>query len=1279
MKTRYRLFVITAMLFLALWITQSGLTHTQAAETSPERQSVKLAQNATAMKGDWERVWRTEGQLFDFLGLDENTVIGVGTEGMIVSSTDGGTYWHYQAPVDGIDLFAIDGVATNLWAVGADGLVLKSADGGVTWERVDAGVSGAIRDVAVVGSVLWIVGEGGDIRVSSDAGQTWTQQTSPVSTDLLTVGFYPDAKHGIAAGANGVVLVTADGGNTWQEISGVAPATTTLKDIFLAENQAWMVGSDGNVYFSQDMGTTWQTRASLWFPITRIRMLPGQTQEGWLVGLNGRMARTKDGGQTWDANRGDDGYHLYALGIGDANHIWVGGSVLVENLGNWGNTGDRPSWFVWGSADGGVSWRAMISGLYPRFYNVTAASEQIAYAVGQDLQVLKTEDAGYSWREIHQEILANPDIRPADGDVRGKIIHAISCAPNDPNDCHAAGRTELLIHTKDGGETWTREPVPGVGRSLYDIVMTSDKSGITVSRDYNYFTEDGVTWEGAFDNGAGRTHLDLDMINSWQGVVSTKKNLFDYTLDAGRHWKGYFFYQFGIFYNSGADALDYDGDGNLDYAWLVGCTAEGSVEGPCIEGAIIFNPDSVNDPNGWRALLLDPDVPRLQKIEMVDEQTGWVVGYEGTVLFTEDAGATWLRQPVPTDVDLYGLDVYNRGLAYAVGLRGDIIRYSEPDRRLYANPQWEVQIDGALDDWTGLNARHINSDDMDAILGETPTPDELDATLRVRWDDAGLYLGIEVTDATLVKEGALVDKVGIALDGLRDGQVGADDHTLFFLADGSAQGLPGGSRYGITSTDAGYTIEAFIPQEALGDAFAHLRKIGINIALFDARAGESSYASQMIWAGSALSEDPTTFGYITLFQFDKHQPTQIAIAQQSIDIDGDLMDWSGDNTYTLSTATADSLQGDFPADDADLSGDFRMRWWEDYLFLGVQVQDDTPAKGDAIIVSFDVDANNTLSSADVTYQIWPDGRVLANGQTSETVLATGVISTTGYILEVAIPADELGGALRAETPRQTLHFNYGIYDDDTDDGSPETMMNWQGASVSGVRADFGWLEISPITKLVKAEYNDARFQDTFLSEWAPTSNFDRLNTMRIRTGGIESPLVRVDIGSMVPPNAQVTLSYLGLYTVEDRPDAEMTARLYRMVRPWVVSEATWQQAAAGQPWEESGAKGAGDQAQIATDEKTLAPMGENGSCGERNATWFTITSDVQQFVAGEENNYGWVLRGDAGAQINYVLGSSRNDNPDCLPEIYFEYTFPSGSIPTPTPAAKYIYLPLVSP
>ncbi len=1236
-----------------------------------------LRAQAAAAKGHWERVWRSEGTLYDFLGIDDNTVIGVGSDGMIIRSTDGGTYWHYQAPVDGKALYAIDSSPNGMWAAGEEGLVLRSLDGGVTWEPIDAGVTADLKDIAVVGGAnIWVAGANGLIRASADGGQTWFDQPSGVTTDLTAIAFFSDGQHGVAAGKQGVVLVTADGGAAW------TPANVTpgdVSDIVVAGNRAWMVDENGRVYGSEDQGATWTQLASLGFPITRIRMFPDQPQEGWLVGPDGRMARTTDGGASWDANRGDVGYHLYALGLGGSNGVWVGGSVMVEDHGNWGNMGVRPAWFVWGSADRGVTWRAQITGLYPRLFNVTAASEQVAYAVGQNLQVLTTKDGGYSWREIHQELLDAPGMPPLNPLV-DKMLHGVSCAPDNPDDCHVVGREEIMLHTTDGGDTWTKESVPGVGRSLYDINMTSAQSGVAISRDYNYFTEDGVTWEGAFDNGVHRTHLDLDMINSWQGAVSTKKNLFDYTLDAGRHWKGYYFaYQFGVFYNSGVDAYDYNGDGELDYVWAAGCIADGNVEAPCLKGAILFSPDALSGAESWSALLLDPDIPRLQKIEMVDEQTGWAVGYDATVLFTEDAGATWQLQPVPSDAHLYGLDVYNRGLVYAVGLRGDILRYSEPDRRLNANPQWLNRVDGDLSEWNALNARHLNSEDMDAIQGETPDPADLDANVRVRWDDRGLYLGIRVMDATLVNSGPLVDQLGIALDGLNDGAIGEDNHTLFFLADGSAQGMPEGGRYAVASDEDGYAIEAFIPQNALGGGFEHLRKIGVNFALYDARPDASEFASEMVWAGESLAGDPAAFGYITLFQHDRLQPTQIALARDAIQIDGDLGDWSDEHAYALNAATADSIQGEFPAGDEDLSGAFRFRWWEDHLFVGVRVLDDVVTGNDFVKIAFDVDADNALSPADVTYQIWPDGRVLVNGETSATVLAAGVTDDDGYTLEIAIPADELGGAFLAAQPRQTRHFNYGLFDDDNDDGRTETVMNWQGASVDGVRADVGWLEVAPITLLIKADYDDPRFQDTFISEWAPTTNYDRLDSMRIRTGGVESPLIRVDVASLLPQNIRLSLAYLGLYTVQDRENARLTARIYRMLRPWTASEATWWQAADGQPWDQPGAKGAADQAPTPTDERPLAPMGENGACGDRNATWFTITDDVQRFASGERENQGWILRGDAGAQINYVLGSTRHANPDCRPEVYFEYIYPPGTLPQPTPAMQRLYLPLIAP
>lgn len=1235
------------------------------------------------VKGSWQRVWRMEGAVYDFQAFDENTIMGVGSDGMIVSSTDGGVYWHYAAPIDDYDLKSLSASSNTIWAAGEQGVILKSQDMGKTWEQIDAGTTLDVNDVfSLGGSNSWLAGNDGLLMRTRDGGAIWTTLPSGVTSNLNAVKMFGDGAHGVAAGDAGVILLTADGGDSWQAKTDVAPAAANLKDIHLFGDKVWVVGSDGRVYFSEDRGDTWSVQIYLGFPINRVEMAPGQDQLGWLVGMDGRLAKTTNGGHSWQSKGNDDGYNLFALALGDVDHLWTGGSVITESLGNWGNPGVKPSWFVWSTQDGGVKWKTLITGLYPWFYNVAAASQTDVYVTGQDLQMMKSKDGGYSWREIHSELVNNPDIAPSGSDIRGMIIHAISCAPGDANDCHAAGRTELLLHTTDGGDTWKRESVPGWGKSLYDIAMSSSSEGVAISRNYNYFTEDGIHWQGAFDNGSVRTHLDLDMINSWQGAVSTKKNLFDYTLDAGRHWIGYYISDY-YFYNSGVDAMDIDDDGNLDYVWLAGCTVQSSVDGPCLKSLILFNPDAVNDHNGWRPLLLDANISRLQKIEMASEEVGWAVGYDGEVIFTEDSGVTWTEQDAHTESNLYGLDVYDRNLAYAVGLSGDIIRYSEPDRRLNANPQWLNKIDGDLSEWNTLNARPINSDDVDTIIGEKPEPQDLGANVRVRWNDEGLYLGVEVTDTTPVVSGALVDKIGIALDGLRDGVVGDDDHVLVFYAngDGDLDGAPmDADNFSVTANGSGYVVEAFIPQESLGGDFQHLRKLGVNIALYDAVSGASDYQSELFWTGTSLSGDPGSFGALTLFQFDRNQPTQKSLAAGDIIIDGNLDDWTDEETYKLNGGSADSVQGAYPASDDDLSADFRMRWWKDYLFLGVDVHDDVMVDGDSVLVSVDVNSDSRPTADDFTLRIWPDGRITLDDAPGGSVLTQGMITPEGYQLEVAIPADMLGGELASN---KMLHVNYGLLDFDESPDAFDTVMNWQGASIAGIQADFGWFEFVPLSLLIKAERNDPRFQDTYINEWRPTDNFGYLQTLNIRTGGVESPLIRFDVSAALPAKADVSLSYLGIYTVNSR--YTMTARIYRLLRDWVDSQATWQQAANGQAWDVAGAKGAQDQVQTPTDEQKLALSSDDDSCGDRNATWFTITQDVNDFVNGNAENYGWVLRGDAGSQIYYALASSQHKNPDCLPEMYFEYTLPSGVVPTPTPVAtptpttQYLYLPLVTP
>lgn len=158
-----------------------------------------------------------------------------------------------------------------------------------------------------------------------------------------------------------------------------------MKDIAVEGSEAWFVGNDGRMYYSADMGATWNVRATPGFAMNAIAFATGQNQTSWVAGPNGRFARSDDGWNSWSWRSGmDEGYDMYAVGAGDADHAWVGGSVLAENNGNWDTSQpSRPSWFIWGT-EGQNQWKALITGLYPWLYAVSAVDEQTTYVTGQD-------------------------------------------------------------------------------------------------------------------------------------------------------------------------------------------------------------------------------------------------------------------------------------------------------------------------------------------------------------------------------------------------------------------------------------------------------------------------------------------------------------------------------------------------------------------------------------------------------------------------------------------------------------------------------------------------------------------------------------------------------------------------------------------------------------------------------------------------------------------------------------------------------------------------------
>lgn len=93
-------------------------------------------------------------------------------------------------------------------------------------------------------------------------------------------------------------------------------------------------------------------------------------------------------------------------------------------------------------------------------------------------------------------------------------------------------------------------------------------------------------------------------------------------------------------------------------------------------GSILFSEDRgatwTIQQSGTRRALLHAD--------FINDDKGWVSGSYGTVLHTENGGKSWLRQKSGTEEHLFGIDFVNERLGWAVGSRGTVLSSNEGGR-----------------------------------------------------------------------------------------------------------------------------------------------------------------------------------------------------------------------------------------------------------------------------------------------------------------------------------------------------------------------------------------------------------------------------------------------------------------------------------------------------------------------------------------------------------------------------------------------------------------------
>lgn len=192
------------------------------------------------------------------------------------------------------------------------------------------------------------------------------------------------------------------------------------------------------------------------------------------------------------------------------------------------------------------------------------------------------------------------------------------------------GDQGLLNTTKDGGKTWVKQSL-GTTDAVNDIYFRGSDKGYVLAGDRVYASTDGG--------------------NTWREERVFKEGEF------GQAVPEFYSLRFA----------------NKKKGWIVGSISENEA---VVDSLVLQTTDGGES---WQRVTV-PTKAELIHVDFVNEDRGWIVGYEGTILSTQDGGVTWRLQTTNTKFTIFHVDFKNDELGWAVGEKGLILRTEDGGR-----------------------------------------------------------------------------------------------------------------------------------------------------------------------------------------------------------------------------------------------------------------------------------------------------------------------------------------------------------------------------------------------------------------------------------------------------------------------------------------------------------------------------------------------------------------------------------------------------------------------
>ncbi|HET7856100.1 MAG TPA: hypothetical protein VFL41_06545 [Gaiellaceae bacterium] len=484
-----------------------------------------------------------------------------------------------------------------------------------------------LTDLACSGSTCYASGQFGTLLKSTDAGATWSGIVTGLTLDLAHVRLAGGAPERVLVGGGCSVRRSDDGGDTFFRLP------------FSARDARCPVGV-----------------ASFSFPTDRV---------GYLLLADGRVLTTADGGRTFSRRTPVPG--------GASDILCTAERICFAG----GNSG------IQRTSDGGVSWTQAGSGSGLAVSSLERIGPLTMYAVGVNLNVLKSTDGGKTWT---RKLVRNQPFANLTSIRCGDVAHCLITT-------QTGGQ---LLRTVDGGDTFTSivpsndatfavefsRPGRAVAAGGFGSAEVSDDSGAT-------WDAVGSRIAGAFTVLAASSET-VAYAGGAQGVLARTK-------DAGQTWQnvspptdapivGLAGAPQDRLYVLGADqSLQRSDNGGQSYRLL-----NPESPGPFAAVAAIGSDNLllvgfrgvIRSTDGGETFerVQDSDV-RSKLLNAVDQAPGVVVAFSPRVAaLSADGGRSWSKVRLPKKRAIRDLDFATRSIALLLDSRGELWRTADAGR-----------------------------------------------------------------------------------------------------------------------------------------------------------------------------------------------------------------------------------------------------------------------------------------------------------------------------------------------------------------------------------------------------------------------------------------------------------------------------------------------------------------------------------------------------------------------------------------------------------------------